>query len=56
MSLISSLLLAVLAFVAGAALMLFVRAAQQGRLAAELEALRTSLQEQTVAVARQQER
>ncbi|MDF3030981.1 MAG: hypothetical protein K0R03_1539 [Moraxellaceae bacterium] len=36
--------------------MLFVRAAQQGRLAAELEALRTSLQEQTVAVARQQER
>lgn len=56
MSLVSCLLLALLAFAAGAAVMFFVRAAQQEALAAELEQLRAGLQERAVGEARQQER
>jgi DNA recombination protein RmuC len=53
---ISSLLLALLAFIAGAACVFFLRAAQLGRLDAELGEMRIRLQEHTVAEARQQER
>lgn len=52
----SPLLLALPAFIAGAAAMFFLRAGRQRRLAAENQALRNGLQERAVAEARLQER
>jgi DNA recombination protein RmuC len=52
----SNALLALLAFAAGAALMYFLRATQQAKLAAELRELQNRLQEHSVTEARQQER